>query len=435
MKAKFMLLCSIILVFNACGGVSSTSASSTAEIVTEDSDFVDNTLSISGYNIVDTGQITFWDDADEISEPLSGKSYYGQDANFTGNEFIYVNNNDGTINDYVTGLMWQDTTDTNGDGEIDADDKLTYDEAMDYADELELAGYTDWRLPSIKELYSLIDFTGEDCSSEIGSDTSGLTPFIDTDYFEFNFGDTDAGERLIDSQYASSTLYVSETYNDGGTTVFGVNFADGRIKGYGGAMAGGEKTFFVMCVRGNEEYGDNDFTDNGDGTISDDATGLMWEQDDSGVAYNWKDALAWAESKNEASYLGYSDWRLPNAKELQSIIDYTRSPETSNSPSIDELFNATEITVSNSDHSVEYPFYWTGTTHKSTSSLSKGDSAVYLSFGRALGYQNSEWVDVHGAGAQRSDPKSGDADDYPTGHGPQGDIIRIENYVRLVRDI
>ncbi len=51
-----------------------------------------------------------------------------------------------------------------------------------------------------------------------------------------------------------------------------------------------------------------------------------------------------------------------------------------------------------------------------------------------MGYMNGRWMDVHGAGAQRSDPKTGDPDDWPTGHGPQGDAIRIYNYVRLVRD-
>ena len=45
------------------------------------------------------------------------------------------------------------------------------------------------------------------------------------------------------------------------------------------------------------------------------------------------------------------------------------------------------------------------------------------------------WQDVPGAGAQRSDPKNGDPNDYPTGHGPQGDAIRIQNYVRCVRTI
>ena len=47
----------------------------------------------------------------------------------------------------------------------------------------------------------------------------------------------------------------------------------------------------------------------------------------------------------------------------------------------------------------------------------------------------NRWMDVHGAGAQRSDPKIGDPDDFPTGRGPQGDAIRIYNYVRLVRNI
>jgi hypothetical protein len=68
--------------------------------------------------------------------------------------------------------------------------------------------------------------------------------------------------------------------------------------------------------------------------------------------------------------------------------------------------------------------------------------AVYVCFGEALGYFKPPFSqgkgrlqDVHGAGAQRSDPKTGNPDDYPQGHGPQGDVIRILNYVRLVRDI
>ena len=43
------------------------------------------------------------------------------------------------------------------------------------------------------------------------------------------------------------------------------------------------------------------------------------------------------------------------------------------------------------------------------------------------------FVDVHGAGAQRSDPKAGNPAMFPRGRGPQGDVIRIYNYLRLVR--
>lgn len=77
------------------------------------------------------------------------------------------------------------------------------------------------------------------------------------------------------------------------------------------------------------------------------------------------------------------------------------------------------------------PLSTTGTTHASEAG---GSGAVYVAFGRAGGYMNSQFTDVHGAGAQRSDPKSGSASEYPTGRGPQGDVVRILNYVRLVRN-
>ncbi len=194
-------------------------------------------------------------------------------------------------------------------------------------------------------------------------------------------------------------------------------------------------------MRGNTGYGLNDFEDNKDGTVSDYGTNLMWSQDDSGEGLNWEGALAWVEEKNTENCLGYSDWRLPNAKELQSIVDFTRSPDTTGSAAIDPLFNTTSIT--NEAGEADYPCYWSGTTHANGTDT-PGSHGAYVAFGRAMGYMSntdpvtgetiSGWVDVHGAGAQRSDPKVGDPDDYPQGYGPQGDAIRIYNYARLVRD-
>lgn len=94
-------------------------------------------------------------------------------------------------------------------------DKLSYDEAVNRADTLSLGGYTDWRLPTIKELYSLIDFSGIDPSCYEGKDISGLVPFIDTEYFDLAWGDIDAGIRMIDAQYASATLHTGSTEYDG----------------------------------------------------------------------------------------------------------------------------------------------------------------------------------------------------------------------------
>ena len=386
------------------------------------------------FKIVDTGQKTFYDNAGTINKPSSSDSFYGQDAQFDGNQPSYKDNGDGTITDLVTGLTWQKSADLNGDGIIDYNDKLTYDEAVAVADTFSLGGYNDWRLPTIKELYSLIMFYGKDPSGWSGTDVSQLTPFIDTTYFKFGYGDTNAGERIIDAQYVTSTKYVSTTMN-GDETVFGVNFGDGRIKGYPSAIVGGSyKKFYVKYVRGNTEYGINKFNDNGDGTITDSATGLMWQQDDSQTGLNWQQALDYVQQKNSENYLGYSDWRLPNVKELQSIVDYTRSPATTNSAAINSLFNSTQITDEGGNPN--YPFYWSGTTHNN---MVTGDHAAYVAFGEALGWMqdmmgNYQLLDVHGAGAQRSDPKSGNPSDYPYGHGPQGDVIRIYNYVRLVRD-
>jgi hypothetical protein len=392
----------------------------------------DSNTDAMGYVIVDTGLSKCYNAIGaKITCPSVGGAFYGQDAQHTGNAPSFTENSDGTITDNITGLIWQKSPDTDGDGDIDVNDKMSYDEAVAWVSTLNVGGSSEWRLPTIKELYSLIDFSGEDPSGYEGTNTSSLTPFIDTTYFDFAYGDTTAGERIIDAQYASSTLYVADTANDGGRTMFGVNFADGRIKGYGLTIAGKAKTFFVIYVKGNSSYGDNTFSGNGDKTITDEATELMWSKNDSGTGLNWEEALTWVQARNAENFLGYNDWRLPNVKELQSLVDYTRSPNTTGSPAIDSVFNTTTIT--NEAGQTDYPYFWSSTTHLNWTSRPGGNGA-YVAFGRAMGYMNGTWNDVHGAGAQRGDPKSGDPNEYPTGHGPQGDAIRIYNYVRLVRD-
>jgi hypothetical protein len=388
------------------------------------------------YTVVDTGQTACYDNQNEIACPAEGQAFFGQDAQYAGNQPSYTLSADGlTVYDNNTGLTWTQSPDLNGDGDIDVNDKLTFAEAQTYPDTLNAqnyGGYNDWRLPTIKELYSLIDFQGTDPPPQSGN-TTGLIPFIDTDYFAFGYGDTSAGERIIDAQYCSSTEYVGTVFG-GQAAVFGVNFADGRIKGYpSGATPGGTKTFYVLYVRSSLGYGQNDFVANGDGTITDNATGLMWSQADSGGAgMNWEDALAWVQARNDENYLGYDDWRLPNAKELQSIVDYDRSPDTTGSAAIDPLFSVTEIT--NEAGELDYPFYWSSTTHLRADGSAA--AAAYVAFGRGLGSMDGmNVIDVHGAGCQRSDPKDGNPADYPSwGHGPQGDVQRVFNYVRLVRD-
>ncbi|HKJ40855.1 MAG TPA: DUF1566 domain-containing protein [Sunxiuqinia sp.] len=375
------------------------------------------------YPIVDTGQDKFYNNLSEINQPAKGSTFFGQDAQYKGNQPSYTDNGDGTVTDNVTGLMWTQKV----------GDKLTYQQAKVAADTIHIGGYSDWRLPTIKDLYSLIQFDGTDPS---GPGSSNPTPFLDTNYFDFRYGSADDGDRIIDAQYWSSTEYVSTTMW-GASTTFGVNFADGRIKGYPNEVnpGGRIKKEFIRYVRENISYGENNFQDNGNGTVTDKASGLMWQKADNGTAISWDDALSYAETLDLA---GYGDWRLPNAKELQSIVDYNRSPATTNSAAIDPLFQCTPITDEGGN--TNYGFYWTGTTHASANGM--GGYAIYIAFGEALGFMESHpgageysLMDVHGAGAQRSDPKVGNAADYPHGHGPQGDVIRINNLARCVRTV
>lgn len=185
----------------------------------------------------------------------------------------------------------------------------------------------------------------------------------------------------------------------------------------------------MRYVRGNPAYGRNDFHDNGDGTLSDRATGLSWQKADSG-SLDWEQTLACAESLTLA---GDDDWRLPNARELQSIVDYTRDPdaaeEAARGPALDRIFQVTDPDS----------YFWTGTTHLEGPPDTIGDRAVYICFAQSMGYMRlpgppgEQRINLHGAGAQPSDPKSGDPNQYPQGRGPQGDNVRIYHYVRCVR--
>ena len=364
------------------------------------------------YPIVDTGVTEFYSNNNVILEPNIGDDFYGQDATYTGNKPSYIDNGDGTITDTITGLMW----------EKDMGKKMTYEAAFSKAEQSNLGGHSDWRVPTIKELYSLMQFTGQ----VKGAKSNQL--FIDTKYFNQPLGDTNIGEREIDAQTWSSTEYVGLTMR-GDATVFGVNFIDGRIKGYPKFKKRTKtvNTMYFRMVRGNTNYGKNNFIDNGDGTVSDYATGLMWQKADDGKGRDWETSLKYSEDLELA---GYTDWHLPNAKELQSIVDYSRSPQTTNSPAIDPIFSTSEI-KNPEGNSGQYPFFWTSTTH--LDGVNPSASAVYISFGEGQGKMHNHLMDVHGAGCQRSDPKSGSKNQYPTYFGPQGDVRYVYNYVRCVR--
>lgn len=352
--------------------------------------------------VVDTGQQRCYANGPEIAYPKAGEAYFGQDGQYVGNMPKYKDNRDGTVTDLVTGLIWQKTPDFV---------KRTQDDAEAYARKLKLAGHDDWRLPTIKELFSLADFRGN---------MRTRTPYIDTTVFAFEYPRSNRGEsgrpgqRNMDAQYCSSTRYLGITMGRD-QSAFGFNFADGRIKSYPLRARR-----YVRCVRGKPGYGENRFRDNGNGTVTDAATGLIWQKADSVKTMDWKHALAYAECLKLA---GRNDWRLPNVKELQTIVDYGRAPDATDpkkrGPAIDGVFG---LTTGES-------WFWSNTTHIENA------GAYYVCVGQSFSAwrRGGKQINAHGAGAVRSDPKEGDPKDWPDGRGPQGDEIRIYNYVRCVR--
>lgn len=356
---------------------------------------IEETLNISEesgltYPIVDTNQGYTYNSSIRVDPTIKGEEFYGQDAQYTGNVPNYTDNGDGTITDNVTGLIWTQELSTSA---------MSWSEASEYCESLTIGGYSDWRLPTVKDLWSIRDF-------------SQGWPWVDTDYFHLVGDGSD--QRQHHSWSSNAYLVESEFQNSQvkGSPSFIVNDWTGHIK----AMDGNR---FVRAVRGNTSYGINDFVDNGDGTVSDNATGLMWSQDDSGKGFDWESALEYAES---STISGYDDWRLPNAKELQSIADYSGV-----FPAIDtKIFNLTKLT--NIKGQVDYPFYWSSTSNPVEGSDGAIEQGSVYAWVLAAGYNTDpEGNDLHGAGSVVFTPKS---EENFSEMDPE---IHRFNYVLLVR--
>ena len=162
--------------------------------------------------------------------PALGEAFYGQDAQFPRIQSVYTNSNDGlTVKDEVTGLTWQKSYDSG----------IYYWAAtqtvVNNLNKQNYGGYNDWRLPTIKELYSL-------WNGSIG------WPYIDTQYFTINYN---SEEDLSHAIFWSSDKYTGVLGNVSGNTpgaelAFGVNFGTGHIKAY--SISVGPKHSSSLCT-------------------------------------------------------------------------------------------------------------------------------------------------------------------------------------------
>ena len=270
-----------------------------------------------------------------------------------------VKTNDGTLRDPSKFFTWYNPNhgqDSDNDGNtINFDGTASDQDTQDFIAYVNsdssinngngLCGQTNWRLPTVHEIEGLADY-----DAVVANDSGGYsTPSIDTNYFPYT----------ITSQYQwywTSHLNVDPDVNTGGGSstsnyfAWAYGSAESRTRsGTGGVTVGDTaRGNYVRLVSSSaavashfSDYSDDRYTDNGDGTISDHQTGLMWMQCSYGQTYdgnnddgnqvicegspafgNWQQAFAWAADSNANSTYGYNDWRLPNIKELGSIVDF-----------------------------------------------------------------------------------------------------------------
>ncbi len=228
----------------------------------------------NAFKLPDTGQ----------TQPYTDE--FGEDSDYLINPPSYVDNGDGTQTDINTGLTWYISS-----------NQGTWDQALSYCETLTFADYSDWRLPSAKELVYTADY----------------------DLF-------------------SSSYYWASTSND-----FNADFAWVVSLPNGAAFIKIiTDSYNIQCVR-EHQYTGQSFIDNGDETVTDINTDLMWQQS----FFNedgFEPALSYCENLVLAVY---DDWRLPNVKELLSIVDHEK-----HWPSIDTTYFP----------STHGQYYWSSTT-------------------------------------------------------------------------
>ena len=290
------------------------------------------------YGLPRTGQTSHYHEAGSYDQGDDGVTQIGYPASGTR----WEDTGNGTVIDWATGLMWQKNC-SHGETFGDLHGSMTWEEAFQYIARMNYAaygGYSDWRLPNCLELLSTRD---------LGKSFSFPVVFVDTVY---------------DPYWSSSC-----TGGSGPTEIFRLNYSYGQLLSagitpdvlgvvracrsfYNGiSLIGFPRTGQTEVVHPSGWYdlgddganqagfprdGSSRFIDNGNGTVSDTVTGLVWQQSDSGNKKDWEGAFQYIQGLNQQPFAGYSDWRLPNQMELYSIVDLGNY-----NPAINSVFSGT----------------------------------------------------------------------------------------------
>lgn len=309
----------------------------------------------------------------------------------------FENHGDGTVTDDLTGLMWLATgnavqaLDAGFDVDGAADGRVYWHTAMDFAAHINgdavsgAAGYSDWRVPSINELLSLTEADAFTTGQFIGS-WAGFTDLpADPTYWSSTVDNDPAQPYAWAAGFGDSRTTALKLRNDVGADypetceVLLVRAgtpehrnpvvpAPASRSGQGSAHA--IRSDADGALAWGVAWPAPRFVDNGDGTVTDALTGLVWLQN-AGPAttvdhqvglLTWQQALDFVAALNDGTYpgndtlpglnAGYTDWRMPNFKEMLSLTDYSRF--TPNALPDGHPFTGIQ------------PAYWTSTTDRLT---------------------------------------------------------------------
>ena len=225
----------------------------------------------------------------------------------------YTDNGNGTVTDPGTGLIWMRCSmGQTWTGSTCTGTPSTYDwvQANALASTVSFAGHSDWRLPNIRELRTIVD----PLRYNPAIDTAAF-PNTPSDYFW----------SASDNANANNYYYAWGVHFWTGSDTHGLTkeAASSRVR-----LVRAGQSFASLL---NPARPTTDYVDHSNGTVTHTPTGLMWQRcakgqtwtgstcSGSATAHTWNAAMAVTDS-----FAGYADWRLPTIYELESLVDYTK---------------------------------------------------------------------------------------------------------------
>jgi hypothetical protein len=318
-----------------------------------------------------------------------------------GATLSFTDNGDGTITDNDTGLMWEKKGDNGGLHDKDngyywsGNGSVFQETIWDWLEDVNaeagtgFAGYNDWRIPNAKELESLVNFQSAAPMTSAAFHTNcvaGATVLTGSCTAVSNYWSSTTWARSTSMAWGVS-FYEGLLYPYDKATAPRVRAVRGGSSGPGAFPATGQTTAYTANkndgIAGAVAVPDDgtiqagaplSYTDNGNGTITDDNTGLVWEKKgdngnrhDKDNGYWWsgngdqETIWDWLEDVNAEGFGGFSDWRIPNARELLSIANFQNQWAVSPAFQTNCVPGATVLTGSCTFQSA----YWTSTSRTS----------------------------------------------------------------------